>query len=96
MANRLSACCAAATAIMASWAAPAFAQNSFTVSPVSDTMLGTIRAGFQPTVPQIVRLQDDFARSDFRLFGSAGGIAMDNWWAQDGASLIATSIVSQR
>ena len=93
MPYRLRACCAAMTAAIACGSVPALAQSAFDLPPLGDTALNTIRGSFQPSTPQIVRLQEDFARSDFRLIGSTSGIAMDNWWAQDGARLIAVNIV---
>lgn len=68
----------------------------FDAPPVDDAALGAIRGTFAPsyftlTVAQHSTIQDNVARNDFRFFGTVGSVVMDNWWATDGADLIAAS-----
>lgn len=95
MTNRLRACLAASATIVF-WATPATAQSLFDNDPVADTTLNAIRAASQLTTSHFWCLQDGIARDDFRVFAAGTGVAMDNWWAQQGASLIAASISTQR
>lgn len=66
------------------------------IAPVSDLVLddsfGTALPGFARNVRA---LSDQTARTFLREVGETGRIAMDNWWAQTGAALIANNLLAR-
>lgn len=67
---------------------------AFASAPVSDAALGTIHGAGLEQRYRVRLVADDTQASAFRDTADIGQIMLDDWWAQDGASLIASNIVN--
>ena len=68
--------------------------DGYAALPLPDGELSEMRGGFVGVAPRFARspmmsVLDSQSRQDFRGSAELVGTIMDNWWAQDGATLIA-------
>lgn len=67
---------------------------AFDVAPLSDASLGLVRGTFLPIQRQYYAIRDSFGRDDLRFSASISALTMDNWWAGQGAELIASTVAA--
>ncbi|SFP85803.1 hypothetical protein SAMN04488241_1096 [Sphingomonas rubra] len=67
---------------------------AFDVAPLSDASLDIVRGTFLPDQRQYYAIRDAFGRDDLRFSAGIGALLMDNWWAGQGAELIASTVIS--
>ena len=70
------------------------AQAAFWTAPVSDHELATNTGTALPNAPSVRLLSNQYQQLFLQQVGADSRIALDNWFAQTGAALVANNVLS--